>query len=143
MRRSSSWQRRERASRKAWERAGFVDEIFGGRYLCAIYEVEVEQLKLSLVRSGHRGLEFMAWAKSKAFLEKLQLSSMVLYLICLGGYAIPPVRGLFEEIQKAAHFKVVEISGFTFFSLFVASTVLLRLEEGAADAPASAQAEAS
>ena len=85
----------------------------------------------------------MAWAKSKAFLEKLQLSSIVLYLICLGGYAIPPVRDLFEEIQRAAHFKVVEISGFTFFSLFIASTVLLRPGEGAANAPASAQAEAS
>ena len=79
MRRSSSWQRRERASRnpcqkaaralagtrhitdcasrwQGWERAGFVDEIFGYRYLSAIYEAEVEQLKLTLVRSGHRGL---------------------------------------------------------------------------------------
>ena len=85
----------------------------------------------------------MAWAKSKAFLEKLQLSSIVLYLVCLGGYAIPPVRDLFEEIQTAAHFKVVEISGFTFFSLFIASTVLLRLEDGEADSTASEQAEAS
>ena len=31
----------------------------------------------------------MAWEKSKAFLEKVQISSIVLYLICLGGYAIP------------------------------------------------------
>ena len=82
----------------------------------------------------------MAWAKSKAFLEKVQLSSIILYLICLGGYAIPPVRDLFEEFQKAAHFKVVEISGFTFFSLFIASTVLLRLEEGEVDST-SEQAE--
>ena len=78
MRKNSSWQRRERASRnpcqtvartgghptgtdcasrwQGWERAGFVDEIFGYRYLSAIYEAEVEQLKLSLVLSGHRGL---------------------------------------------------------------------------------------
>ena len=31
----------------------------------------------------------MAWEKSKAFLEKVQISSIVLYLVCLGGYAIP------------------------------------------------------
>jgi hypothetical protein len=88
-------------------------------------------------------LAFMAWAKSKAFLEKLQLCSIVLYLICLGGYAIPPVRDLFEEFQKAAQFKVVEILGFTFFSLFIASTVLLRLEEGEPDSTASSTSEAS
>ncbi len=30
----------------------------------------------------------MAWDKSKVFLEKVQLGSIVLYLICLGGYTI-------------------------------------------------------
>ncbi len=79
----------------------------------------------------------MPWAKSKDFLEKLQLSSIVLYLVCLGGYAIPPIREIFEGIQVAAHFKVVEISGFTFFSLFIASTVLLRLEDEATPADAA------
>ena len=72
----------------------------------------------------------MAWDKSKAFLEKVQLISIVLYLICLGGYAIPPVARLFDQFQDTSQFKVIEISGFTFFSLFIASTILLRLEDG-------------
>ena len=81
----------------------------------------------------------MAWDKSKVFLEKVQLCSIVLYLICLGGYAIPPVATAFDRFQDAAHFKAVEIAGFTFFSLFIASTILLRLEDGdAADAPEAA-----
>ena len=72
----------------------------------------------------------MAWEKSKAFLEKIQLISIILYLICLGGYAVPPIARAFDRFQDAAHFKVVEISGFAFFSLFIASTILLRLEDG-------------
>ena len=71
----------------------------------------------------------MAWDKSKLFLEKVQLGSIVLYLICLGGYTIPPVARAFDRLQEAAHFRVVEIAGFTFFSLFIASTILLTFEK--------------
>ncbi len=70
----------------------------------------------------------MAWDKSKAFLDKVQLTSIILYLACLGGYAIPPLARAFEQLQQTAGFKVVEIAGFTFFSLFIASTVLLGYE---------------
>ena len=55
----------------------------------------------------------MAWEKSKAFLEKVQISSIVLYLICLGGYAIP-VDAL-HEVYDAIR---ADIFGFAFFSLF-------------------------
>ena len=71
----------------------------------------------------------VAWDKSKAFLDKVQLGSIVLYLVCLGGYAIPPVSRAFDRLQEAAHFKVVEIAGFTCFALFIASTVLLGYEK--------------
>ena len=64
----------------------------------------------------------MAWAKSKVFLEKLQLGSIILYLICLGGYTIPTVRETYDTVRA-------DIFGFTFFSLFIASTILLSLEE--------------
>lgn len=64
----------------------------------------------------------MAWAKSKVFLEKLQLGSIILYLICLGGYTIPAVRETYDKVRA-------DIFGFTFFSLFIASTILLSLEE--------------
>ncbi len=66
----------------------------------------------------------MAWAKSKVFLEKLQLASIILYLVCLGGYAIPisAVTDFYDQMR-------VDILGFTFFSLFIASTILLSLEE--------------
>ena len=66
----------------------------------------------------------MAWEKSKAFLEKVQISSIVLYLVCLGGYAIP-VDAL-HEIYDAVR---ADIFGFAFFSLFIASTVLLTFEK--------------
>lgn len=65
----------------------------------------------------------MAWAKSKAFLEKIQLGSIVLYLVCLGGYTIPAVAEFYDGIRA-------DIFGFTFFSLFLASTILLTFEEG-------------
>jgi hypothetical protein len=64
----------------------------------------------------------MAWAKSKQFLEKLQLGSIILYLICLGGYIIPAVAAFYATIRA-------DILGFTFFSLFIASTILLSFEE--------------
>ena len=73
----------------------------------------------------------MAWAKSKTFLERVQFGSIVLYLICLGGYAIPPVARAFDRFQDAVHFKAVEIAGFTFFALFIAATVLLTFEKDA------------
>ena len=65
----------------------------------------------------------MAWAKSKEFLEKVQLGSIILYLICLGGYAIPvdALHELYDSFRA-------DIFGFTFFSLFIASTVLLTFE---------------
>jgi len=66
----------------------------------------------------------MAWAKSKEFLEKIQLSSIVLYLICLGGYAIP-IDALHEVYDSFR----ADIFGFAFFSLFIASTVLLTFEK--------------
>ena len=66
----------------------------------------------------------MAWEKSKAFLEKVQISSIVLYLICLGGYAVP-VDAL-HEVYDAIR---ADIFGFAFFSLFIASTVLLTFEQ--------------
>ena len=66
----------------------------------------------------------MAWEKSKVFLERVQISSIVLYLICLGGYAIP-VEAL-HEVYDAIR---ADIFGFAFFSLFIASTVLLTFEK--------------
>ena len=71
----------------------------------------------------------MAWAKSKALLEKVQLGSIVLYLVCLGGYTLPVVREVWDQLRA-------DIFGFAFFSLFIASTILLRFEED--DAPAAA-----
>ena len=72
----------------------------------------------------------MPWAKSKSFLEKTQLGSIIMYLVCLGGYTIEAV-GVFYDWIRA------DIFGFTFFSLFIASTILLRLEdEDAPDADA-------
>ena len=65
----------------------------------------------------------MAWDKSKAFLEKIQLSSIILYLVCLGGYTIDAVERLYDQFRA-------DIFGFTFFCLFIASTILLRFEEG-------------
>jgi len=76
----------------------------------------------------------MPWAKSKSFLEKTQLGSIIMYLICLGGYTIESV-GLFYDWIRA------DIFGFTFFSLFIASTILLRLEDE--DAPEVADSENS
>lgn len=66
----------------------------------------------------------MAWAKSRYFLEKVQLSSIVLYLICLGGYAIPV-----DALHAAYDSFRADIFGFAFFSLFIASTVLLTFEK--------------
>ena len=40
----------------------------------------------------------MAWSKSKAFLEKLQLVSITLYLVCLGGYTIDAVEQVYDQI---------------------------------------------
>ncbi len=65
----------------------------------------------------------MAWDKSKVFLEKVQLGSIILYLICLGGYTIPAVGQIWDSFRA-------DILGFTFFSLFIASTILLSFEEG-------------
>jgi hypothetical protein len=64
----------------------------------------------------------MPWAKSKSFLEKTQLGSIIMYLICLGGYTIEAVGEFYDWIRA-------DIFGFTFFSLFIASTILLRLED--------------
>jgi len=68
----------------------------------------------------------VAWDKSKVFLEKVQLGSIVLYLVCLGGYAIPfsAVGEFYDKIRA-------DILGFTFFSLFIASTILLSFEKDA------------
>ena len=66
----------------------------------------------------------MAWANSRDFLEKVQLSSIVLYLVCLGGYAIP-IDALHEVYDSFR----ADIFGFAFFSLFIASTVLLTFEK--------------
>lgn len=66
----------------------------------------------------------MAWAQSKKFLEKVQLCSIILYLVCLGGYAIP-IDAL-HEFYDSFH---AGIFGFTFFSLFIASTILLDFEK--------------
>jgi len=68
----------------------------------------------------------MAWAKSKDLLERLQLGSIVLYLICLGGYTIDRVGLAWDHVRA-------DLFGFSFFSLFIASTILLRFEEGGAD----------
>ena len=65
----------------------------------------------------------MAWEKSKPFLERVQIGSIIMYLICLGGYTMDAVTEVYDYIRA-------DIFGFTFFSLFIASTVLLRLEEG-------------
>lgn len=83
----------------------------------------------------------MAWAKSKVFLEKVQLGSIILYLICLGGYTIPAVAEVWDTLRA-------DIFGFAFFSLFIASTILLRFEEGesaadSADEAVSGQAASS
>ena len=75
----------------------------------------------------------MAWAKSKALLEKVQLGSIVLYLICLGGYTLPVVREVWDQLRA-------DIFGFAFFSLFIASTILLRFEED--DAPGATASDA-
>tara|TARA_B110000495_G_C22460141_1_gene286446 strand:+ start:140 stop:376 length:237 start_codon:yes stop_codon:yes gene_type:complete len=66
----------------------------------------------------------MAWAKSKEFLDKVQLGSIILYLVCLGGYAIPvdALHAIYDSFRA-------DIFGFTFFSLFIASTVLLTFEQ--------------
>ena len=64
----------------------------------------------------------MPWAKSKSFLEKTQLGSIIMYLVCLGGYTIDAVGEFYDCIRA-------DIFGFTFFSLFIASTILLRLED--------------
>ena len=64
----------------------------------------------------------MPWAKSKSFLEKTQLGSIIMYLVCLGGYTIDVVGEFYNWIRA-------DIFGFTFFSLFIASTILLRLED--------------
>lgn len=64
----------------------------------------------------------MPWAKSKSFLEKTQLGSIIMYLVCLGGYTIDAVGEFYDWIRA-------DIFGFTFFSLFIASTILLRLED--------------
>ena len=66
----------------------------------------------------------MAWEKSKPFLEKVQISSIVLYLVCLGGYAVPV-----DTLHEAYDTVRADIFGFTFFSLFIASTVLLTFEK--------------
>ena len=66
----------------------------------------------------------MAWAKSKEFLGKVQLGSIILYLVCLGGYAIPV-----DELHTIYDSFRADIFGFTFFSLFIASTVLLTFEQ--------------
>ncbi len=63
----------------------------------------------------------MAWANSRRFLEKLQFTSIILYLICLGGYIIPAIAKFYAVIRA-------DILGFTFFSLFIAATILLSFE---------------
>jgi hypothetical protein len=70
----------------------------------------------------------VAWAKSKAFLEKVQLGSIVLYLICLGGYTIPSIGALYDQVRA-------DILGFTFFALFIAATVLLSFEKDGKSSP--------
>ena len=74
----------------------------------------------------------MAWAKSKEFLEKMQLGSIILYLVCLGGYAIPvdALHALHDSFRA-------DIFGFAFFSLFIASTVLLTFEQDGASEEAA------
>ena len=67
----------------------------------------------------------MARAKSRFFLEKVQLFSIILYLVCLGGYTISAVGEFYDSIRA-------DIFGFTFFSLFIASTILLSLEKDGA-----------
>ena len=76
----------------------------------------------------------MAWAKSKDFLERLQLGSIVLYLVSLGGYTIERVGQVYDHMR-------IDLFGFTFFSLFIASTILLRFEEGGAQDEEEAPAE--
>ena len=68
----------------------------------------------------------MARFKSKDLLERLQLGSIVLYLVCLGGYTIDRVGLAWDHVRA-------DLFGFSFFSLFIASTILLRFEEGGAD----------
>ena len=74
----------------------------------------------------------MPWAKSKSFLEKIQLGSIIMYLVCLGGYTIQAVGEFYDSIRA-------DIFGFTFFSLFIAATILLRLEEEDSEAPAGSE----
>ncbi len=66
----------------------------------------------------------MAWAKSKWFLERLQMGSITAYLACLGGYALP-----IERVQALFDAWRADLFGFAFFALFLASTVLLRFEK--------------
>jgi hypothetical protein len=66
----------------------------------------------------------MAWARSKAFLERVQLGSIILYLVCLGGYTISAVGEVWDYLRA-------DLFGFSFFSLFIASTILLRFERPA------------
>ena len=66
----------------------------------------------------------MAWARSKAFLERVQLGSIILYLVCLGGYTIEAVGEVWDYLRAA-------LFGFSFFSLFIAATILLRFERPA------------
>ena len=68
----------------------------------------------------------MPWAKSKDFLNIVQTSSITLYLVCLGGYAIP-----FDPLHEIYDAYRADIFGFTFFSLFIASTILLEFEDPA------------
>ena len=44
----------------------------------------------------------MPWAKSKDFLDIVQTSSITLYLVCLGGYAIPfdPLHEIYDAYQN-------------------------------------------
>ncbi len=79
--------------------------------------------------------EIMAWDKSKPFLERAQIGSIIMYLICLGGYTMDAVTKVYDYIRA-------DIFGFTFFSLFIASTILLRLEEGDVADEKSAEDEA-
>jgi hypothetical protein len=67
----------------------------------------------------------VSWQKRDAYLGKVQIGSIGLYLVCLGGYAVPPVARAFGRLQDAAGVKVVEVGGLICFCLFVAATLLL------------------
>ena len=62
----------------------------------------------------------MPWAKSKNFLGKIQTSSIFLYLICLGGYAIPyaPLHEVYDSYRA-------DIFGFTFFNILISKLDIL------------------